>query len=55
MPLKYLVGKTKYIFKWRIFLPDDIFFKDPISPELSLLDIFGKDKIIKNEELLLLF
>ena len=43
------------MFKWRVFLENDVDFKNPISPELSLIDIFGEEKIKNDEELFLVF
>ena len=55
LPLKFLTGRTKYLFKWRIFLTDDSTFQNPIDQNLSLLDLFGADAIAKHQTFDLVF
>ncbi len=55
MPLQYLVGRTKYLFKWRIFHPDDIGFQNPIDTQLSLLELFGAEEMKVKNEFFLIF
>ena len=55
LPLKYLVGRTKYLFKWQIFKEDDIKFSDPVDMELSIIDLFGEEKVKHRSEFFLIF